>query len=211
MHGTFIGSLNYPGPFRTEEYQKSFFYQSDDYVELPWLNLLFYLPLREARQDQSATIGHYFVLRSIYDKQEGLFQYVKEQLARIFPNSFLFQGVGEPLQYCKSASDILTLERLKHLSQQMIVFDYLDSPDEEMILAELIREAWRQTQRPTPHMTIHAFDYENALFPEDYDKLTWFIPFIKKYPKLECCTQRYLVLIEHNAANQPRGFLRRLH
>ena len=182
MHGTFIGSLNYPGPYRTEEYQKSFFYQSDEYIELPWLNLLFYLPLREARQGQAATIGYHFVLRSIYDKQEALFRYVKGQLMHIFPNSFLFQEQEEPLQYCKSASDILTLERLKHLSQQMIVFDYLDSPDEEMILAELIREAWRQTQMPKPHMTLDAFDYENALWKKDYDKLTWFIPFNEKYP-----------------------------
>lgn len=193
MRGIFIGSLNYPGHYRTEEYQKSFFYQSDDYVELPWLNLLFYLPLHEALQDRSATIGYYFVLRSIYDKQEDLFLYVKEQLKRLFPNSFLFRELEGPLQYCKNASDILTLERLKHLSQQMIVFDYLDSPDEGMILAELIREAWRQTQRPRQRMTIHAFDNENALWQKDYDKLTWFTPFNKNNPKLvNCSVKRYL-------------------
>lgn len=197
MRGIFIGSLNYPGPYCTEEYQRSFFYQSNDYVELPWLNLLFYLPLHEARQDQSATIGYYFVLRSIYDKQEDLFQYVKEQLMRIFPNSFLFQASEEPLQYCKNASDILTLERLKHLSQQMIVFDYLDSPDEEMILAELIREAWRQTQRPKQHMTIHAFDNENTLLQKDYDKLTWLIPFneFSQYDE-KFKVKRYIKIIE---------------
>jgi len=195
MRGTFIGSPNYPGYFRIEEYQRSFFHQSDDYVELPWLNLLFYLPLREARQGQLATIGYYYVLRSIYDKQEELFQYVKGQLRHIFPNSFLLREQEEPHQYCNDFSDILTLERLKHLSQQMIVFDYLDSPDEEMILAELIREAWRQTQRPKRHMILDAFDNENALWRKDYRKLTWFVPFSEKYPEdIEHCVKRYMVV-----------------
>lgn len=193
MMGINLGSLNYPGPYRIEEYQKSFFYQSGDYVELPWLNLLCYLPLREAQQDRPVTIGYYFVLRSIYDKQEDLFQYVKEQLMDIFPSSFLFQESVEPFQYCSSSSDILTLEKLAILSHQMIVFDFLDQIEEEMILAELIRVIWRRTQMPQ-HMTLHAFDYENALCLKDYDKLTWFIPFTEKYPEIGKNIKRYVAV-----------------
>ncbi len=194
MKGKSMGSLNYPGYFRNEKYPLSFFLDYPErFVELPWLNLLCYLPLREAQQDQPASIGPYFVLRSIYDNQKGLFQYVKVQLKKLFPSSFLFQELEEPLQYCNDCADILTLERLSILSHQMIVLGFLDHFEEEMILAESIRVIWRQTQKPTQHMTIHAFDYENALWPKDYCKLTWFIPFSEEYPEdSDNCIKRYL-------------------
>ena len=196
MKGVSMGSLNYPGPCRIEKYPLSFYKDySERFVELPWLNLLCYLPLREARQGRSATVGPYFVLRSIYDSHEGLFRYVKEQLERLFPSSFLFQGLEAPLQYCKDCADILTLERLSMLSCQMIALDFLGPLEEEKILAESIREVWRQTRMPKQHMTIHAFDYENALRPEDYRKLTWFVPFSEKYPvDSENCVKRYMVI-----------------
>jgi len=196
MRGISLGSLNYPGYHRIEEYQLSFFQDYPEcFVELPWLNLLCYLPLCEAMRDQPVSVGPYFVLRSIYDTHEELFQYLKEQLKRLFPLSFLFRELESPLRYCNDCSDILTLERLSMLSHQMIVFDFLDHLEEEMILAESIRVIWRRTQMPTQHMTIHAFDYENALWPKDYGKLTWFIPFTEKYPRLDLCVKRYMTVL----------------
>ena len=63
-----------------------------------------------------------------------------------------------------------------------------------MILAESIRAIWRETQMLQQHMTLDAFDYENALWFEDYQKLTWFIPFSDKYPVTEKAVKRYLLL-----------------
>lgn len=199
MRGKMLGTLNYPGAVRIEEYQLSFFQDlPESFVELPWLNLLCYLPQYEAQQDQPATIGYYAVLHSIYDREKSLFLKVKEQLKEIFPRSFLFQELEGRLQYCEDCSHILTLERLKILSQQMTALDSLDYFEEEMPLAESMRVVWRRTQMPKPHMTCEAFDDESTLSLEEFRKLTWFIPFSDKYPVMEESVKRYLVLKRYN-------------
>jgi len=201
MRGISMGTLNYPGPSRIEKYQLSFFQDSpESFVELPWLNLLCYLPLHKAKRGLPTSIGYYTVLRCIYDKHEEFFQYVIKQLKEIFPYSFLFQEYQEPYQYCKDCSDILTIERLKILSQQMTVFDFSRPLEEEMILAELMRVVWRETQMPKQRMTHCAFDYENALPFENYQKLTWFIPFNDRYPVIGKSVKRYLVLKDNDPA-----------
>jgi hypothetical protein len=43
-------------------------------------------------------------------------------------------------------------------------------------------------------MTHRVFDYENALSFEEYQKLTWFIPFSDKYPVIGKSAKRYLHL-----------------
>lgn len=196
MRGVLLGTLNYPGAVRIEKYQLSFLKGlPENLIELQWLNLLCYLPLFQAQQDQPGTIGYYAVSHSIYDKEKSLFLKVKEQLKGIFPRSFLFRELGKPLQYCKDCSDILTLERLKIYSQQMTALDSLDQFEEGMPLAESMRVVWRQTQMPKPHMTCEAFDDESSLPLKEYQKLTWFIPFSNKYPVITGkAVKRYLVL-----------------
>jgi len=77
----------------------------------------------------------------------------------------------------------------------MTTLDSLDHFEEEMILAESVREVWRRTQMPMQHMILDSFDYENALWPEDYRKLTWFVPFFDEYPEdVDKCFKRYLVI-----------------
>jgi len=197
LKGRSNGPLNYPGAMRIEKYQSSFFSDwNESYVEVPWLNLLYYLSLSEALQDLPVTVGYYIVLRSIYDKEIEVFEEVKEQLKELFQNSFLFQEPLKSLQYCKNYSHILTLERLKIVNQQMTVLDSLDYFEEDMTLEESMRVIWRETQMPKQGMTLEAFDYESSLLPEKYQKLTWFIPFNTYYPVDEIYPlSRYMTIV----------------
>jgi len=188
-----MSTFNYPGYFRIEEYPVSFFQDSSgSFLELPWLSLLCSLPLNEAKQDQPVPIGYHIIQRSIYDRNTSLLFSVLRQLKEIFPHSFLFQESIPQYQYRVDHVRILTLEWLKILNDQMTVFDFSHPLEEEKILMELIRVVWRQTQMPKQCMTLHAFDDESSLPFEEYQKLTWFVPFNEFYKMDNVSIKRYM-------------------
>lgn len=151
-----------------------------DYVEIPWLSLLMYLPLWRAVQGQPELVPHYVMRRDIHDNlgQFSAPEYfrvsaLKERLKEIFPHSFLFQSYSSQIQYRNDRPRDLSLETLEILYQQIPSVDLLGPIDMGKTLGRLCREAWRCTQTPIQHNWLALAGDDFAVTKEEKLRLTW--------------------------------------
>jgi len=145
-----------------------------NYVLAPWLNLLFYLPLCRALQGQSEVVWRYEIRKDVCDNTtHPLVSDLLKKLKEIFPHSFLFQLEPPQIEYRNDRPRVISLETLEILYHQILAFDFSGQIEAEKCLSQLVREAWKRTQTPIPHMTL-ALAGDDFLAPLEVRKgLTW--------------------------------------
>lgn len=147
------------------ERESSFFQDSsENYLLIPWLNLLWLSPELARSRDQLRWVARPVVPRDMYDNPLvfDLLQKLKAKLREIYPDSFLLRLYPEQIEYREAYPLPVTLEHLISLIQQILSFDSLDLIGGEMNLAVLVHTASQQVQKPILNKTslLAENDYE---------------------------------------------------
>ena len=146
-----------------------------NYIPAPFLNLLFFLPLTEAREGLSTPVWNYRVRKEIYDnpKWSHLLATLEARLKEIFPHSFLFQLAPSQIEYRNDEPRKVSLETLENLYHQIPLIDWQDQIEGGKRLARLAHEAWQRTQTPIPHRWLSEIGDDFSVRAEDRLRLTW--------------------------------------
>jgi len=158
------------------EYEESSYRDcSLSYIPVPFLNLLFFLPLSEAREGSPKEVWNYRVRKEIYDnpKWSHLLSTLEEKLKEIFPHSFLFQLESSQIEYRNDGPRKISLETLDNLYHQILSLDWSRPIEGGTCLARAAHEAWLHTQTRIPHKWLGEIG-DDFLAPAEYrSKLTW--------------------------------------